>query len=1323
MIDEISTNDQREQTLTIRQQNLNKSSDATLSMINTVNPLTTDIIAIQEPYFDRFNNTRATRAWKVVTPSKHMKDGEERSRAIILVNTKIKEWDQINIDSPDAVGIKVKTDMGQILIINIYCDIAHSRTLHDAMTATVREVNKIRGSQAHVLWMGDFNRHHPRWDELRNSHLFTHENLDKAQILINCTDDLGLQMILPRNLPTLKAMATGNYTRPDNVFASPGIVERLASCKPIERETPPRTDHFPIVTRIVTSTAKTVDKEIFNFKETDWKEFRKDLQPKLANIPTSEVIETRETFNNRLKALTEAIQGTISKVVPRSKITRYAKRWWTKELTELHRELKKIRNRSKKRRHDTQDPIHEALRVAQNKFTQEIRNTKRDHWDDFLASVDERTMWNAHKYVTGDPTDGSASKTLALKKKKENGTVTYTENDEEKANLLFRTFFPDIGEYQKPPTNYKYPPSKFEFREITDTQIHKAIERLKPYKAPGSNGIPNVVLKKTAQLIVPIIGPLFRATFRIGYFPQEWKDSEIIVLRKPGKPDYAEPNAYRPIALLDTIGKVLSSCVSEDLLAFAEKYSLLPPTQFGCRPGHTTTDALQHAMSFIKNAWRGGEEVAALFLDIKAAFPSVLPEWLAHGMRKRGVPQRYTDWLTKVMSGRKTALTFDNYKSQPLDLKIGLDQGRPESGPCFAFYNAALADLAKDRKDVEVIIFADDTTLLARAKTLEEAVKTLQDLMNGTHGASQWAKEHNCKFATEKFALMGFSRRREADSNRRGKSVPRKRPPIKINGMTIKPTHQHRFLGVLMDEELRFTAHADYALQKGSKWVSQFRRLTKLTKGTSTKHMRRFYLAVAVPKMLYAADVFLAPAVSGTRGVKGIIKKLTRVQREAAIAVTGALRTTASDVLDAHANFLPFDLLVEKVIVRAGTRLATIPDSHVLHKPIQRAAKRNVKKHRSPLHDILHGSDIDPNTHEKIKPSIWGPKWTSTHEIEIETSRETAVQNTDKYRDCRTVYSDGSCRDGMVGAAAIYWDSRGRKHVRRKLLGSEEEHTVYEAELVGISLALDIAKSIRSSDQVLIMLDNQAAIQATQRQRAVPGQHLVEHIQKQIKSLLKAQRKKIKLIWTPGHEGIEGNEEADKEAAKAITDGDLNSEHLTYLQELPISRSAARQARETSLKRRAAERWEGSPRGARMREIDNALPGTSFLKLTNKFPRRNTSILMQLRTGHIPLNHFLYKIGKAESPLCQACELEREDVSHYLMKCPRHDRHRLKMQQYYRQHIISKKTLLASPKAMKYLFEFVNKTKRFETPYGTFDEPKTTNRGKNSKRKRNPNAM
>jgi len=77
-----------------------------------------------------------------------------------------------------------------------------------------------------------------------------------------------------------------------------------------------------------------------------------------------------------------------------------------------------------------------------------------------------------------------------------------------------------------------------------------------------------------------------------------------------------------------------------------------------------------------------------------------------------------------------------------------------------------------------------------------------------------------------------------------------------------------------MDQELRFKSHTNYALQKGSKLMDQYRQLVKTAKGISAKHMRQFYIAVALPKILYAADIFLIPESKHNKGTKGFITKL-----------------------------------------------------------------------------------------------------------------------------------------------------------------------------------------------------------------------------------------------------------------------------------------------------------------------------------------------------------------------------------------------------------------------------------------------------------------
>jgi hypothetical protein len=66
--------------------------------------------------------------------------------------------------------------------------------------------------------------------------------------------------------------------------------------------------------------------------------------------------------------------------------------------------------------------------------------------------------------------------------------------------------------------------------------------------------------------------------------------------------------------------------------------------------------------------------------------------------------------------------------------------------------------------------------------------------------------------------------------------------------------------------------------------------------------------------MLYTADLFFIPASNRTKGTTGIINKLTQVHRQALISITGAMNTTATDVMEAHANIPPFRVLVKRKV-------------------------------------------------------------------------------------------------------------------------------------------------------------------------------------------------------------------------------------------------------------------------------------------------------------------------------------------------------------------------------------------------------------------------
>jgi len=79
-----------------------------------------------------------------------------------------------------------------------------------------------------------------------------------------------------------------------------------------------------------------------------------------------------------------------------------------------------------------------------------------------------------------------------------------------------------------------------------------------------------------------------------------WKSFITVVLRKLGKPRYDAPKAYRLIALLNILWKVLTAVIAEQLTFVMEKHQLLPANHFGGRLGCMTTDAMHLLANTIK---------------------------------------------------------------------------------------------------------------------------------------------------------------------------------------------------------------------------------------------------------------------------------------------------------------------------------------------------------------------------------------------------------------------------------------------------------------------------------------------------------------------------------------------------------------------------------------------------------------------------------------------------------------------------------------------------------------------------------------------------
>ncbi len=796
------------------------------------------------------------------------------------------------------------------------------------------------------------------------------------------------------------------------------------------------------------------------------------------------------------------IQGTIDNEVPLHKPFPTAKRWWTSELSTLRKEGNRLSRHSYRHRALTDHPSHTAYKTHQTLFAARILEAKQQHWTDFLEEATERELWVANRYIKDPVGDGGRPRIPSLRSKQPDGSWKEVVSNEEKAEEIAKSFFPSKPESSSVPPECQYPEPLESNTPITVEQIERHIKALSPYKAPGLDGIPNIVLQKCSKTVAPVLAHIFTSSIENGWYHQSWKDSITCVLKKPGKPNYQVPKAYRPIALLSTTAKLLSAIVAEDMTRLIEKHQLLPNNHFGGRPGRTTTDALHYLVAKISKAWKERKVVSVLFLDVEGAFPNAVTDRVIHNMRKRRIPERYVTLISCLLEGRRTRLRFDDFLSTFRSIDNGIGQGCPLSMIIYILYNADLLEIPEDEKE-DAIGYVDDAILIATGDTFEATVNTLQNMMERNGGGFEWSRLHNSKFEITKVAVMHMSRRTRRDPVGGARiKIRNEAPPLIVSGSTVTVVQEYKYLG-----ELRWRAQAMRATEKATKWTLMFKRLTKPTTGVRLPLMRKLYLSVGIPKLTYAIDVWYTPPHKplGQQRNSGSVtaaRLMSRVQRIACLAITGALRSTATDIAEAHANIPPLVVSLQNMCRRASIRMCTIPASHPNYTLINTTPPLKPRPHESPITRLQRMFKLDAKDIEKITPRLIPPNVTRNYSTTIRATRELSMEYEATNAATVTIYTDGSGFGGGVGAAAVMYkdDAVSPYKIYRHHLGSINRHSTYEGEIVGLILAawmlVGLGDRYVGYDEINLFVDCQSAIEAVSKGDPGPGQYLFDAFNK-----------------------------------------------------------------------------------------------------------------------------------------------------------------------------------------------------------------------------------
>ena len=416
---------------------------------------------------------------------------------------------------------------------------------------------------------------------------------------------------------------------------------------------------------------------------------------------------------------------------------------------------------------------------------------------------------------------------------------------------------------------------------ISESEVVAAIKSLKNSSA-GYDELPARILKQNINIFIKPLTHLINSSIKEVIFPDELKIAKVVPIFKAADKHCIEN--YRPISVLSVFSKILEKVVYNHLIEFITKSKVLNKHQFGFRKQHSTNHAVISLVEKLYSALDEGNIAVTCFLDLKKAFDTVDHSILISKLYKLGIIGPILKWFKSYLSNRQQFVQIHKTKSDIKPVVCGIPQGSILGPLLFILY---INDLAEVSDTLHTILFADDTTVTIEGKNEVELINILNTELQKLNC---WLKANKLTINVSKSHFMVFHRgKRKLDVNNPS-----------LNNIALKRVNYSKFLGVIIDDDLKWTNHISYIKNKIAKGFGIILRARRFF---NRKTLLNLYHSFIFPYLIYcveiwgnAADIYLLPLIK-------LQKKIVR-----AITFSKYLAHTAE--LFVNLDILPFKLLV-----------------------------------------------------------------------------------------------------------------------------------------------------------------------------------------------------------------------------------------------------------------------------------------------------------------------------------------------------------------------------------------------------------------------------
>lgn len=701
--------------------------------------------------------------------STNFPDNTAHGGAAVIINNKIKHYElpEHKEEHLQAASVMVQSTRGDLAISAIYCPPKFS-------IKQAQFENFFQNLGNKFIAGGDYNAKHVAW----GSRLIT----PRGRELLN-TIKAGNMQYVSTGEPTYWPTDLNKIPDLLDFCITKGIAPsymQARSCLDLS------SDHTPIlVTNSTQYQQNSKPPSLYNSK-TNWEKFRYTLKD---NLNFNVKLKNEKDIDEAIEHLTNQIQKAAWASTP-SPTSGVIKNDCPEQIKIAVAQKRKLRRIWQNQR----TPFNKAkLNQATNRLKnmlKEIKNLALQNYLENLTAteVTDYSLWRATRKIkkTNLPippirkTDNSWARSdkekadtfaehLSNVFKPHESTITQTEENE-------------ISEFLVSAHQLSLPIKSFHFTDIENT-VHKHIN-IK--KAPGYDLINGRVLRELPCEGIKFIKMTFNAILRLGYYPQQWKAAQIIVIPKPGKaPEHVE--SYRPISLLPILSKVFEKLLLQKLLPILKHKNIIPDHQFGFRMKHGTIEQIHRVVNKITQSIEKKQYCSAAFLDIAQAFDKVWHKGLLYKLKKI-LPNTFYDILRSYLNNRYFQVKFKQEYSNFYPIESGVPQGSV-LGPLL--YLIFTADLPTTDETL-TSTFADDTAVLASHEDPLEASHMLQFSLDKIQN---WLSKWRIKANETKSVHITFTTKRNSC------------PIVKLNNIELPEAESAKYLGMHLDRRLTWRKH------------------------------------------------------------------------------------------------------------------------------------------------------------------------------------------------------------------------------------------------------------------------------------------------------------------------------------------------------------------------------------------------------------------------------------------------------------------------------------------------------------------------------------